>query len=125
MALIGTLVMHGTPAALHVRYASTRYSEPVEDVLYWKVVRIQRNAYNMDVPVIGDVVQSSPHTGGLWFVTSRSSGEVSTGTGSTQAAYRESVPFPCPPVRKGLQTRYLDGEWQKLLKSGWVTLPRS
>jgi hypothetical protein len=36
----------------------------------------------------------------------------------------EHEPVPCPPVRRGLETRYRDGAWWKFLKSaGWVRLP--
>ncbi len=30
-------------------------------------------------------------------------------------------PIPCPKVRKGIETRYRNGFWEKELKSGWVT----
>lgn len=31
----------------------------------------------------------------------------------------ETVPYPCPKVKAGIETRYRDGRWQKLLKTGW------
>jgi hypothetical protein len=32
----------------------------------------------------------------------------------------ETEPYPCPKVRKGIETRYRDGRWEKYLKSsGW------
>ena len=34
----------------------------------------------------------------------------------------ETEPRPCPKVRKGIETRYRYGTWQKCLKTrGWVT----
>lgn len=41
--------------------------------------------------------------------------------GNTKAVRVEREPLPCPKVRKGIETRYRDGRWQKLLKKGWVT----
>lgn len=38
----------------------------------------------------------------------------------TRPAFWESIPLPCPKVRTGLETRYRDGHWEKLLKSGWT-----
>ena len=32
----------------------------------------------------------------------------------------ESEPLPCPKVRKGIETRYRNGRWEKRLKTGWV-----
>ena len=29
-------------------------------------------------------------------------------------------PVPMPKVRKGIETRYRNGRWEKLLKKGWV-----
>ena len=28
--------------------------------------------------------------------------------------------IPCPKVRSGIETRWYNGQWQKLLKKGWV-----
>jgi hypothetical protein len=41
--------------------------------------------------------------------------------GSTKPIKTEVIPIPCPKVRKGLDTRFERGAWQKYLKSqGWV-----
>ena len=40
--------------------------------------------------------------------------------GQTQSIHTYSVLIPCPKVRKGIETRYRNGFWEKLLKSGWV-----
>lgn len=34
----------------------------------------------------------------------------------------EEEPIPCPKVRAGIQTRWRDGMWRKLLKSGWTII---
>lgn len=33
----------------------------------------------------------------------------------------EVVPIPCPKVRKGIETRYRHGRWEKCLRAGWVS----
>ena len=38
----------------------------------------------------------------------------------TRPAFWESVPLPCPKTRKGIDTRYHDGHWEKRLMSGWT-----
>lgn len=41
--------------------------------------------------------------------------------GSTQSIKSETIPIPCPKVRKGIETRWYQGGWQKYLKSeGWI-----
>ena len=41
--------------------------------------------------------------------------------GKVTALATEVTDYPCPPVRKGIETRYRNGGWQKYLKSkGWV-----
>lgn len=42
--------------------------------------------------------------------------------GKTRPEFTEETPFECPKVRRGIETRYRDGRWQKLLKSGWVSV---
>ena len=43
--------------------------------------------------------------------------------GDSKAVRVETMPFPCPKVRKGIETRYRHGTWQKLLKTkGWVAV---
>jgi hypothetical protein len=38
----------------------------------------------------------------------------------TRPEFTEEVPIPCPKVRRGIQTRFRDGCWSKLLKRGWI-----
>lgn len=42
--------------------------------------------------------------------------------GQTQATFQETEDVTCPKVRRGIETRWRDGRWQKYLKtSGWVS----
>jgi hypothetical protein len=46
------------------------------------------------------------------------------GGGETQAAIVYSYDVPCPKVRKGIETRWYQGKWQKYTKArGWEDLP--
>lgn len=41
--------------------------------------------------------------------------------GKTKCLHYEIVPVPCPKVRRGLETRWRRGRWEKCLKrEGWV-----
>lgn len=43
--------------------------------------------------------------------------------GQTYAIHTDNVPYPCPKVKKGMQTRYFQGDWWKYLKSkGWTRI---
>jgi hypothetical protein len=43
--------------------------------------------------------------------------------GATRPVHFEKVPYQCPKVKKGMQTRYYDGQWWKYLKSkGWTRI---
>ena len=39
--------------------------------------------------------------------------------GSTKSILVEDIAVPCPKVKSGVETRYYNGQWQKLLKTGW------
>lgn len=41
--------------------------------------------------------------------------------GQTRPIANETVPLPCPKVRKGTEVRYHNGRWEKYLKTkGWI-----
>ena len=40
--------------------------------------------------------------------------------GQTKSIHTYTVMIPCPKVRKGIVTRWYNGQWEKLLKSGWT-----
>lgn len=39
--------------------------------------------------------------------------------GKTQSIETTIEDIPCPKIRKGIETRFENGRWEKLLKSGW------
>lgn len=43
--------------------------------------------------------------------------------GQTKPIHTDILDYPCSKVRKGIETRYRNGQWEKLLKSkGWVNV---
>jgi len=43
--------------------------------------------------------------------------------GKTESIHTTIDPLPCPKVRKGIETRYRWGKWEKYLKTqGWVSV---
>jgi hypothetical protein len=114
--MIGTIeIKHEGTAreVIYVRHESARYDEPVRDVIWWRVRRVQRNPYRPAWPKSGDRVESSGHDDwhgpgySVWFPGYQ--------TGRTAVE-----PIPRPKVRAGIETRYRYGRWEKLLKKGWV-----
>jgi len=118
MSLVGRLAERD--GALFVVYETHNFTEPVRVRLWWRVDRVVRDPYNGRSPEPGDVARSIGSN--VWRCSRE--GEFSTGevifSGTTQAAYDERDPVPCPPVRRGVETRWRNGLWEKRLKKGWV-----
>lgn len=118
MAMEGTLKSRN--GKLYVLYASDEYSEPFRQYIWWRVLESRGTGYG-ERPEAGDLATSIG--GGEWRArnpsTHRSTGTVSTGTGSTQAETVERVSIP-PPTVAGKELRWRDGRWEKLLAKGWV-----
>jgi len=105
---------------LYVLYVYDESSEPFRQYLWWRVLET-RGTGRGDRPEVEDIATST--YGGEWRTrnpsTHRSTGSVSTGTGSTQAEVVERVSVP-PPAAGGKQLRWQDGRWEKLLARGWA-----
>ena len=119
MAMEGTL--KSRDGKLYVLYMSDEYSEPFRQYIWWRVLETRGTGYG-ERPEAGDIATSSG--GGEWRTrnpsTHRSTGTVSTGTGSTQAETVERVSIP-PPTTGGKELRWRDGRWEKLMAKGWVS----
>lgn len=105
---------------LYVLYTSDEYSEPYRQYRWWRVLEMRGTGYG-ERPEAGDVATSEG--GGSWKTrnpsTHRSTGSVSTGTGSTKAEIDERVSIHPPAVGKK-ELRWRDGRWEKLMAKGWV-----
>lgn len=119
MAMEGTL--KSRDGKLYVLYAYAEYSEPFRQYIWYRVLETRGTGYG-ERPEAGDVATSTGG-GGEWRTrnpsTHRSTGSVSTGTGSTQAETVERVSIP-PPAVGGKELRWQDGRWEKRLAKGWV-----
>ena len=103
---------HGT---WHVGYQDTYWSDPISVTQYWPAIRGQ---------FLGYLEEGDPLEGGhlTFFTVARGipyQRPELTIAGDVQAIDRTEEPFPCPKTRKGTQTRYLQGRWQKLMAKGW------
>jgi hypothetical protein len=60
-------------------------------------------------------VKTTPGMSGYWVELQLKDG------GKTTPIHRTVEPYPCPKVRKGIETEYRNGRWMKYLRSeGWV-----
>lgn len=111
---------------------------PVRSVLKWKMCRAVQTMvnYEWETPehralAIAEITSKPVKSNERWSDDGR--GEVYWSQdrggfkffllGSRVADIQIREPFPCPRVRKGIETRWNDSQgWQKYLKSeGWVT----
>jgi len=119
VSMTGRIVRH--EGKLCVLYESVNFSEPTMTRMWWVIERTTGNPYTADRPKEGDIAQSQ--NSGDWRtidpVTNRSTGSVYI-DGKKQAEHVDRVPVPLPKVRKGIETRWYMGRWEKLLKNGWV-----
>jgi len=101
---------------LCIRWEDNKDYEPVKSVLYWPIGRVQGIAFTEDL--IGKEAHSID--GGAYKVR-RAPYEwvtvVLKDGGRTLPIKVEEFPIPKPKTK--METRYLHGRWQKLLKSGW------
>jgi len=118
----GTLVERN--GQLYVSTTNCSWSTPERVTLFWPVAEIQGNPYNGMRAEAGDV---ATYQRTCWTITAPagfpSKGSVRCkGNGDTPAEFVEREPISAPKTRKGVETRYYEGRWQKLLKAGWVNV---
>jgi hypothetical protein len=109
---------------LYVRYETTLYHEPTRQVLYWAVL-VDRSCGSDALdgePVVShlDLVygtrwQVAPDSDRFWRIK-----DLWVTTAKGDAAYVERSTVDKPKVRAGVETRWNDGRWEKLLRKGWV-----
>lgn len=117
MALEGHLIER--EGVLYVGYETTLDYEPVRLRYYWRVVSTTGNPWHGSRPAAGDRCRYNGHE--VWSTSREEGGS----TGSVRqkegaADYIEREPVPAPKVRRGVELRWREGRWQKLLKKGWV-----
>ena len=109
--------------SLYVRYPDYDYFKPIMHVLYWPtgLKAYDFRAYDYELPA-----ELADLGGGAYQLPRKTYGGYGpvvrlTNGGQTKAEKIEHIDVPCPKVRKGVQTRWERGHWQKYLKtSGWV-----
>lgn len=105
---------------LFVVYESPLENTPKLHRFWWKVYEVRGDAWNAYRPEVGDTLRSQ-HDG--WWHASRE-GVYTTGSvcfpQGLPATHIDEVDVPCPKVRKGIETRWYQGAWQKNSAKGWV-----
>lgn len=119
MALEGKLVDQN--GVLFVLVVSPRTFEPVIDSSWWKVEATEAAWGGFARPEAGDPVTFAH--GNRWYAvdaeTGRSAGVVYTAP-DAPPTHHSAVSAPTPKVRAGIEVRWHNGRWEKLLKKGWV-----
>lgn len=113
MAMTGKLKSRN--GKLYVLYVYNEFTEPFRQYIWWPVLEVHRNAYNMSAPEPEDEVTYRGN--GYWAAANR--GGVVTGEGNRQAETIERVSVLAPPSR-GKELRWNGGQWERLLARGWV-----
>ena len=104
---------------LCIRHEDVGYDIPETIVLWWPIGRLPRADYDH---LLGQ--EAIDNRDGIFRVQIGSCGSqrfMLENGGQTQAIAVERTPLPCPKVRKGIETRYRSGRWEKQLKTGWTS----
>ncbi len=113
MAMTGKILRRN--GKLYVLYVYNEHEVPFRQHIWWRVLELHRNPYNLRSPDDGDEVTYKGN--GRWSVGL--GGFVMTGESKTQAETIERVSVLAPPPR-GKELRWHDGQWERLLAKGWV-----
>ena len=106
---------------LCVAWADTDTHTPIRITYYWPCYATRQDKVDallgLDAHDEGDGVfawKEGTGFAGIWQRTRLQNG------GSTKPIDVVRQPIPCPKVRKGIETRWVAGRWEKCLKSGWA-----
>jgi len=102
---------------LFIEWKSTLYLEPVLQTRYFKVKKwVAKRPCTLDDIINDKHIEFSFMFDNFYsFVADYFTDEVVTGE-----IVEED--FPCPEVRKGTETVYKNGQWNKLTQNGWLVL---
>ena len=109
-----------------VRYEDQSHDEPKRMILYWPVCFGLRKHLIEDWPEMDDpTIELREGRPGEYYFSRGAFGFSPTirlkNGGQTTPVKTEIMPIFCPKVRKGIETRYHRGTWEKYLKTeGWV-----
>lgn len=122
MQRLSAIMEHGR---IYIRDAEPAFDKPEWIVRYWPTRFTSHDlaSFTPDIPddkpeVIRVSAMSRRYGYYLRFPHCGIDSEVNL-RGDSRAERVDVEPFPCPKVKAGIETRYRDGRWQKLLKTGW------
>lgn len=112
----GTIRQTG-PEAWIVEHSYSAQSEPVLITVSWRVTGARRTG--PFAPALADGTRVDSIAGRDAWQAYRE-GDYLTVETEHSGTIRE-IPYPCPKVRAGIETRYRYGQWEKNTKAkGWV-----
>ncbi len=96
--------------------------KPTRTVVWYPSVRMLKGIFD-DLELGSAEVREAPFSGEYHAYVRDFPGKLIQlkDLGATKPIAHETHTIPCPKVRKGIETRWSYGEWQKLLKKGWVS----
>jgi len=116
-----------THGILCIRDTSNNYDHPIRQQIYWPASARTSlaNAIDYFPELAGGPLQVEPASGSGQFSFRRNHVTLYVrivGGGTTLAIANDEERIPEPKVRRGIETRYRAGRWEKYLKSqGWVS----
>jgi len=113
--IVGTVRQRG--ADWFVEHSYSLHSEPALAIVSWKVIGSRRTG-GLAPDLVDGLRLDSVSDQDRWQAYRQ--GEYLTLFTEHQGTIRKE-PLPCPKVRRGIETRYRDGQWERYLKmEGWV-----
>jgi len=110
-------------ANAYVCYSAPMQNAPIICENYWKITNADVKGTELHYGQPMDGIHLDQIGGGeYWPVgfSRRNPGNVILIDPTAPPVFTKNRPYICPKVRKGIETRYYYGQWQKLLKSGWT-----
>lgn len=107
-----------------VKTVDTNFNEPVQVTQYWPICRA--SAYDIQLCDLTGCEAEFDHNGNVYYKMGHSTSAIWSRNqclydgSKTVCIATDSAPLPCPKVRKGVETRYRNGRWEKCLRTGWT-----
>lgn len=117
--MIGTIRKRGNSFVIEYQYPAT--AEPVWIGVRWTIVDSRRTGPFAPALTIGTEVRyaNDPIDRVLWQAYAQ--GDYLKVWTERDGTPMDAEPIPCPKVRKGIDTRYYCGRWEKYSKrEGWI-----
>jgi hypothetical protein len=107
---------------LTIREEENLSNEPIKQITWWPIAKDTKTSLEAMDLLDKEATYTSGGTYSIRIAAYQYRRAILTDAGSTRPLAMEHQPIEAPKVRKGIEVRYRNGQWQKYLKSqGWVT----